>query len=101
MDAKIVAIDCRCADILDALGHGEEPPQRLRAAAVSTTGLGAMLCLRSHFETARTRLSPARSMPRLLSRRRWNRRLQRLQELFLTLCERLGPSWKQLNTESG
>jgi hypothetical protein len=39
-------------------------------------------------------------MPHMLSRSRLNRRLHRLNDLFLTLFELLGAIWKQLNTES-
>jgi hypothetical protein len=69
-------------------------------AEVITTGLVAMLCLRSNFEAARTLLSTSRDIPRMLSRRRLNRRLHRLKDLFLTLVELVGHTWKQLNTDS-
>jgi Transposase DDE domain len=100
MDDKIVAIDCLCADILDALGHVEEPQHRMSDAEVMTTGLGAMLFVRSNFEAARTLLSTSRSMPRMLSRSRVNRRLHGRKDLFLTLFDLLGHAWKQLNTDS-
>lgn len=100
MDDKIVAIYCLCADILDALGHVEDPQQRMSDAEVITTGLVAMLCLRSNVEAARTLLSTARSMPHMLSRSRLNRRLHRLKDLLLTCFELLGHTWKRLNTDS-
>jgi hypothetical protein len=100
MDDKIVAIYCLCADILDALGHVEDPQQRMSDAEVITTGLVAMLFLRSNFEAARTLLSTSRYMPRMLSRSRLNRRLHRLADLFLTFFELLGHTWKQLNPDA-
>jgi hypothetical protein len=100
MDDKIVAIYCLCADILDALGHVEDPQQRMSDAEVITTGLVAMLFLRSTFEAARTLLSTSRYMPRMLSRSRLNRRLHRLADLFLTFFELLGHTWKQLNPDA-
>jgi Transposase DDE domain len=100
MDDKIVAIYCLCADILDALGHVEDPQQRMSDAEVITTGLVAMLFLRSNFEAARTLLSTSRYMPHMLSRSRLNRRLHRLKDLFLTFFELLGHTWKQLNIDS-
>jgi hypothetical protein len=100
MDDKIVAIYCLCADILDALGHIEDPQQRMSDAEVITTGLVAMLFLRSNFEAARTLLSTSRYMPHMLSRSRLNRRLHRLKDLFLTFFELLGHIWKQLNIDS-
>jgi hypothetical protein len=100
MDDKIVAIYGLCADILDALGHVEAPQQRMSDAEVITTGLVAMLLLRSHFEAARTLLSPSRYLPHRLSRRRVNRRLHHLKEVFLPFFELLGHTWKPLNIDS-
>jgi Transposase DDE domain len=39
-------------------------------------------------------------MPHMLSRRRLNRRLPRLADLFVMLFDLIGYAWKQLNTES-
>ncbi len=100
MDDKIVAMYCLSADTLEAIGHVEDPQQRMTDAEVITTGLVAMLFLRSNFEAARALLSTSRYIPHMLSRSRLNRRLHRLKELFLTLFELLGHVWKQLNTES-
>ena len=100
MDDKIVALYCLCADLLDALGHVEDPPQRMSEAEVMTTGLVAMLFLRSHVEAARTLLSTSRSRPRMRSRSRLHRRLHGLTDLFVTLFDLLGYAGKQLNTDS-
>jgi hypothetical protein len=100
MDDKIVAIYGLCADILDALGHVEDAPQRMSDAAVITTGLAAMLFLRGNFEAARMLLSTSHYMPPMLSRSRLNRRRHRVKDLFLIYFEILGHRWKQLNTES-
>jgi hypothetical protein len=100
MDDKIIAIYCLCADILDTIGHVEDPQQRMSDAEVITTGLVAMLFLRSNFEAARMLLSTSHYMPCMLSRSRFNRRLHRLKDLFLVFFELLGHTWKQLNTDS-
>ena len=100
MDDKIVAIYCLCADTLEAIGHVEDPPQRMTDAEVITTGLVAMLFLRGNCETARTLLSTSRYMPHRLSRSRLNRRRHRLKDLCWTLFELVGHAWKQLNAES-
>jgi hypothetical protein len=100
MDDKIIAIYCLCADILDTIGHVEDPQQRMSDAEVITTGFVAMLFLRSNFGAARTLLSTSRYMPRMLSRSRLNRRLHRLADLFLTFFEPLGHTWKQLNPDA-
>jgi hypothetical protein len=100
MDDKILAIYCLCADILDTIGHVEDSQQRMSDAEVITTGLVAMLFFRGNFEAARMWLSTPRYIPHMLSRSRLNRRLHRLQNLFLTVFDLLGHTWKQLNTES-
>jgi hypothetical protein len=100
MDDKILAIYCLSADILNAIGHAEDPQQQMSDAEVITTGLVAMLFFRGNFEAARALLSMPQSMPHRLSRSRVNRRLHRLTDLFLVLFELLGYTWKQLNTES-
>jgi hypothetical protein len=88
------------ADILNAIGHAEDPQQQLSDAEVITTGLVAMWFFRGNFEAARALLSTPRYVPHMLSRSRLNRRLHRLTALFLMLFDLLGCTWKQLNTES-
>ena len=83
MDDKILAVYGLSADILNAIGHAEDPPPQMNDAEVITTGLVAMWCCRGNFEAARALLSRPRYMPHLRSRRRLNRRLHRLTELFV------------------
>jgi Transposase DDE domain len=100
MDEKILAIYCLCADLLQALGPAEDPQQQMSDAEVMTTALVAMLFFRGNFEAARALLSTPRYMPHLRSRRRLNRRLHRLADLFVMRFDLIGYTWKQLNTES-
>jgi hypothetical protein len=100
MDEKIVAVYCLSADVLNAIGHAEDPQQRMSDAEVITTGLVAMLFFRGNFEAARVLLCSPHYIPHMLSRSRFNRRLHRLKQLFLTLFELFGHTWKELNTES-
>jgi hypothetical protein len=60
MDDTILAVYCLSADILNALGHAEDPQQQMSDAEVITTGVVAMWCFRGNFEAARALLS----MPR-------------------------------------
>jgi hypothetical protein len=90
MDAKILAIYCVCADLLNAIGHVADPQQQMSNAEVITTGLVAMLCVRGNDESVRALLSVPRYIPPMLSRSRLNRRLHRLNERSLTPFERLG-----------
>jgi hypothetical protein len=85
MDETILAVYGLSAEILNAIGHVEDPPQQMSDADVITTGLVAMLCFRGNFEAARALLSLPQSMPPRLSRSRLNRRLQRLTDLFVRL----------------
>jgi hypothetical protein len=87
MDEKILAIYCLCADVLPALGHAEDPQQKMRDAEVITTTFVAMLFLRGNFEAARALLCAPWYRPHMLSRSRLNRRLPRLNDLFLSLFE--------------
>jgi hypothetical protein len=100
MDAKMLTIYGLCADLLKAIGHREDSQQHMSEAEVITTGLVAMLFFRGNGESARALLSTPRYIPHMLSRSRLNRRLHRLNELFLVLFELLGYGWKYLNTES-
>jgi hypothetical protein len=100
MDEKLLAISCLCADVLQALGHAEEPHQQMSDAEVVTTAFVAMLVFRGNFEAARALLCAPWSMPHMLSRSRLNRRVHHLNELFVTLCELLGRTWTHRNTES-
>jgi hypothetical protein len=100
MDDKILAMYCLWSDILKAIGHADNPQDKMSDAEVITTGLVAMMFLRGNFEAARALLSMPPSIPHRLSRSRLNRRLHRLKHVLLTLFDLLGYTWKQLNTES-
>jgi hypothetical protein len=100
MDDKILAVYGLSADLLQALGHVEDPQQQMSDAEVITTGLVAMLFFRGNVEAARALLSTPGYMPHRLSRSRVNRRLHRLTDLFVIVFDLLGHTWKQLNTES-
>jgi hypothetical protein len=53
MDETILASYCLCADFLQALGHGEAPPQKMSDAEVITTAFVAMLFFQGNVEAAR------------------------------------------------
>jgi hypothetical protein len=57
MDDKILAMYCLSADILNAIGHAEDPQQQMSDAEVITTGLVALGCFRGNVEAARALLS--------------------------------------------
>jgi hypothetical protein len=100
MDDQILAVAGLRADILNAIGPAEDPQQQVNDAEVITPGVVARWFFRGNFEAARALLSLPRYRPHLLSRRRVNRRLHRLTDLFVMLFDLLGSTGKQRNTAS-
>jgi hypothetical protein len=100
MDSQIVAVYCLCDDLLKALYHHEDWQCKMSDAEVMTTAITAMLYFRGNYEIARRFLHDQGYIPTTLSRSRFNRRLHRVADLFLTLFSMLGETWKALNTNS-
>lgn len=100
MDTQIVAVFCLCDDMLKALHHHEDKQCQMSDAEVMTTAITAMLHFRGNLELARALLSEQGYIPRMLSKSRFNRRWHRLADLFLTLFNMLGETWKELNVHS-
>jgi hypothetical protein len=69
-------------------------------AEVMTAAIIAMLYFRGNFEAARRFLRDQGYIPNMLSKSRFNRRLNRIAGLFLTLFSMLGETWKGLNESS-
>jgi hypothetical protein len=69
-------------------------------AEVMTTAIIAMLYFRGNFAMASRYLFEHRYTPKMLSASRFNRRLHRIADLFLTLFLCLGKTWKKLNEKS-
>lgn len=100
MDERIIAIYCLCDDCLKALHHSEDRQVQMSDAEVMTTAIVAAVFYRGNFESARTYLQENKFIPTMLSRSRFNRRLHRIRDLFLTLFAVLGETWKELNAQS-
>jgi hypothetical protein len=100
MDNQIVAVFCLCDDMLKALHHYEDKQSQMSDAEVMTTAIVAALHFGGNFERARESLLESGAIPRMLGKSRFNRRLHRIQELFLTLFRLLGEVWKELNHQS-
>jgi hypothetical protein len=100
MDAQIVVVFCLCDDMLKALHHYEGRQCQMTDAEVMTTAIVAMLYFKGNFRLASQYLCEHGYIPNMLSRSRFNRRLHRIAELFLTLFLRLGEHWKKLNERS-
>src|SRR4030066_2075804 len=100
MDAQIVAVFCLCDDMLKALQHYEDPQSQNSDAEVMTTAIVAALYFGGNIEKARAHLQEYGYIPRMLGKSRFNRRLHRVADLFLTLFSLLGETWKELNANS-
>jgi hypothetical protein len=100
MDEEITATFCLCDDLLKAIQHPEDPQCQMNDAEVMTTALVAALFFRGNHESARAMLKQHGYIPRMLSKSRFSRRLHRIKELFITLFNLLGQTWKTLNQDS-
>ena len=100
MDTQIIVVFCLCADMLKSLHHYEDRQCRMSDAEVMTTAIVAMLYFRGNFRLASQYLYEHRYIPNMVSRSRFNRRLHRIADLFLTLFLQLGETWKNLNEKS-
>ena len=100
MDTQIVVVFCLSDDMLKALHHHEDKQCQMSDAEVMTTAIVAMLYFKGNFCMASRFLYDGRYIPGMLGKSRFNRRLHRLADLFLTLFLRLGESWKKLNERS-
>jgi len=100
MDTQIIVVFCLCADMLKSLHHYEDHQCQMSDAEVMTTAIIAMLYFKGNFRLASQYLYEYRYVPNMLSRSRFNRRLHRIADLFLTLFLRLGENWKKLNEKS-
>lgn len=100
MDTHIVAVYCLCADMLCALHHHDDSQCHLTDAEVMTIALVAALFFGGNYALTCLFLQEQGYMLRMLSRSRFNRRLHRVKDLFLTLFAVLGDHWKHVNTES-
>jgi hypothetical protein len=100
MDTQIVAVFCLCDDMLKALQHCENAQCQMSDAEVMTTAIVAMLYFKGNFRLTSQYLYEYHYIPNMLSRSRFNRRVHRIADLFLTLFLRLGETWKKLNEKS-
>jgi hypothetical protein len=100
MDTQIVVVFCLCDDMLKASCHREDPQCQMTDAEVMTTAIVAMLYFKGNFRLASQYMYEHGYIPNMVSRSRFNRRLHRIAEFFLTVFLRLGEHWKKLNERS-
>jgi hypothetical protein len=100
MDTQIIVVFCLSADLLKALHHHEDKQCQMSDAEVMTTAIIAMLYFKGNFSLSSRFLYDGKYIPNMLGKSRFNRRLHRIADLFLTLFLRLGETWKLLNEKS-
>jgi hypothetical protein len=100
MDGQIIAVYCLQADMLQALGHRDDGQCHLTDAEVMTIALVAALFFGGNYALTCYFLHEQGYMRRMLSPSRFNRRLHRVKDLFLTLFAFLGEHWKDVNSDS-
>jgi hypothetical protein len=100
MDARIVAVYCLCADLMTGLRHRHDVQCHLTDAEIMTIALVAALFFGGNYALACAFLHEQGYMRRMLSPSRFNRRVHRIKDLFLTLFAVLGTYWKDLNATS-
>ena len=100
MDTQIIVVFCLSDDMLKALHHYEDKQRQMSDAEVMTTAIVAMLYFKGNFGLASRYFYEHGYIPKMLSASRFNRRLHRIADLFLTLFLRLGETWKKLNEKS-
>jgi len=100
MDTQIIVVYCLVDDMLKALHHHEDKQCQMSDAEVMTTAIIAMLYFKGNFCMTSRFLYDHKYIPKMLGKSRFNRRLHRIADLFLTLFLRLGETWKQLNEKS-
>jgi hypothetical protein len=100
MDTQIIVVYCLSDDMLKALHHHEDKQCRMSDAEVMTTAIVAGLYFKGNFCAASRFLYDGNYIPNMLGKSRFNRRLHRIADVFLTLFLRLGETWKQLNGKS-
>jgi len=100
MDTQIIVVFCLCVDMLKSLQHYEDAQCQMSDAEVMTTAIMAMLYFKGNFSLASCYMYEQNYIPKMLGKSRFNRRLHRIADLFLTLFLHLGETWKQLNEKS-
>jgi hypothetical protein len=100
MDDKIITTFCLCDDLLKAMHHREDCQCQMNDAEIMTTALTASLFFRGNHESARAMLQQHGYIPHMLSKSRFSRRLHRIKELFISLCDLFVQIWKTLNKDA-
>ena len=100
MDDKKVVIYTIVSDFLMAIHYYEDSQRQISDAKLMTTAIVAALVFTGNYESARSLLAEPRCFLAMLSKSRFNPRLHRMKDRFLSPFSLLGEHWKELNSHS-
>jgi hypothetical protein len=80
MEEKIIVIYCICDDLLNSLNIKDNPQAKMTNAEVMTTALSATLLFSGNYERSRSFLKSFDFIPNMLSKSRFNRRLNSISD---------------------
>jgi hypothetical protein len=94
------AIYCFLDDLLKAINHPVDPRQQINDAQVITTAVLAMLYFGGNYHQSLVSIAETGIFSKSLSRSRFSRRLNRINDLLHLIFNELGSTLKELNLES-
>lgn len=98
MELEITTIYCICEDLLKALCIKEDPQVKMNNAEVMTVALTASMYFAGNYERSREFLAEHGYIPSMLSKSRFNRRLNSIDETtWLALFNLLAEAFNQTN----
>lgn len=94
MDDEILTIFCICDDLLKASGYVDHPQALMSHAEIMLVAIIAARYFGGNFAVACRWLHRPDLIPNMLGKSRFNRRLHRIKECFLTLFAIQAATWK-------
>ena len=100
MCRSTLAIYCFLDDLLKAMRHHSDKRTQINDAQVATTAVIAMLYFGGNYQQNLDSIEESGIFSKSLSRSRFSRRLNRIQDLLHLIFNELGNTLKELNLES-
>jgi Transposase DDE domain len=100
MCRSTLAIYCFLDDLFKAMNHQSDVREQINDAQVATTAVIAMLYFGGNYRKSLTSLKDVGIFSESLSRSRFSRRINRINDLLHLVFNELGSTLKELNSES-
>jgi Transposase DDE domain len=100
MCRSTLAIYCFLDDLFKAMNHQSDVREQINDAQVATTAVIAMLYFGGNYQKSLTSLKDVGIFSESLSRSRFSRRINRINDLLHLVFNELGNTLKELNSES-